>query len=85
MIESIVVVYGNQFTFDEASDALDEIPDILLNFSLINAEILNKSNLQAEKTAKTGEANIITIGSKNTIAERLEERNIKPSARYTKD
>lgn len=43
MIESIVVVYGNQFTFDEASDALDEIPDILLNFSLINAEILNKS------------------------------------------
>ena len=37
MIESIVVVYGNQFTFDEASDALDEIPDILLNFSLINA------------------------------------------------
>lgn len=26
MIESIVVVYGNQFTFDEASDALDEIP-----------------------------------------------------------
>ena len=41
MIESIVVVYGNQFTFDEASDALDEIPDILLNFSLINAEILN--------------------------------------------
>ena len=55
MIESIVVVYGNQFTFDEASDALDEIPDILLNFSLINAEILNKSNLQA---------NIITIGGK---------------------
>ena len=40
MIESIVVVYGNQFTFDEASDALDEIADILLNFSLINAEIL---------------------------------------------
>ena len=64
MIESIVVVYGNQFTFDEASDALDEIPDILLNFSLINAEILNKSNLQAEKTAKTGKANIITIGGK---------------------
>ena len=53
MIESIVVVYGNQFTFDEASDALDEIPDIL-----------NKSNLQAEKTAKTGKANIITIGGK---------------------
>ena len=64
MIESIVVVYGNQFTFDEASDALDEIADILLNFSLINAEILNKSNLQAEKTAKTGKANIITIGGK---------------------
>jgi len=64
MIESIVVVYGNQFTFDEASDALDEIPDILLNFSLINAEILNKSNLQAEKTAKTGKVNIITIGGK---------------------
>ena len=68
MIESIVVVYGNQFTFDEASDALDEIPDILLNFSLINAEILNKSNLQAEKTAKTGKANIITIGE---VYERL--------------
>ena len=40
------------------------LKDILLNFSLINAEILNKSNLQAEKTAQTGKANIITIGGK---------------------
>lgn len=31
-------------------------PDILLNFSLINAEILNKSNLQAEKTGKDRES-----------------------------
>jgi hypothetical protein len=85
MIESIVVVYGNQFTFDEASDALDEIPDILLNFSLINAEILNKSNLQAEKTAKTGKANIITIGGKEYDCGKIGRKNIKPSARYTKD
>lgn len=53
MIEAIVLVFGNQFTFKEADDGLDEISSIILNFSLINAEIMNNTNIQAEETAKT--------------------------------
>lgn len=64
MIEAIVLVFGNQFTFDEADEGLDEISSIILNFSLINAEIMNKTNLQAEDVAKTLKTNIITIGGK---------------------
>lgn len=64
MLETIVKVYGEQFSFEEANDGLDEISDILLNFSMINAEILNKSNLQAEKAAKENLANTIMIGDK---------------------
>ena len=64
MLETIVKVYGEQFSFEEANDGLDEISDILLNFSMINAEILNKSNLQAEKAAKENSANTIMIGDK---------------------
>lgn len=52
MIEAIVLVFGNQFTFEEADDGLDEISSIILNFSLINAEIMNNTNIQAEETAK---------------------------------
>ena len=64
MVEAIVLVFGNQFTFDEADEGLDEISSIILNFSLINAEIMNKTNLQAEAVAKTFKTNVITIGGK---------------------
>ena len=64
MVEAIVLVCGNQFTFDEADEGLDEISSIILNFSLINAEIMNKTNLQAEAVAKTLKTNVITIGGK---------------------
>ena len=64
MVEAIVLVFGNQFTFDEADEGLDEISSIILNFSLINAEIMNKTNSQAEAVAKTLKTNVITIGGK---------------------
>lgn len=64
MVEAIVQVFGNQFTFEEANDDLDEISSIILNFSLINAEIMNKTNIQAEKVAKSLKTNVITIGGK---------------------
>lgn len=64
MVEAIVLVFGNQFTFDEADEGLDEISSIILNFSLINAEIMNKTNLQAEAVAKTLKTNVITIDGK---------------------
>ena len=47
MLEAIVMVFDNQFNFDEADEGLDEISSIILNFSLINAEIMNKTNLHA--------------------------------------
>lgn len=62
MIEAIVAVYGNQFTFDEANDEFDEVSSIMLNFSLINAEILNKTTLQAKQLAETKKTNVIVIG-----------------------
>jgi len=64
MVEAIVLVFDNQFTFDEANDGLDEISSIILNFSLINAEIMNKTNLQAEAVAKTLKTNVITVDGK---------------------
>lgn len=64
MIEAIVLVFDNQFTFDEANDGLDEISSIILNFSIINAEIMNKTNLQAEAVAKTLKTNVITVAGK---------------------
>lgn len=47
-----------------SDDGLDEISSIILNFSLINAEIMNNTNIQAEETAKTLKTNIITVGGK---------------------
>lgn len=64
MVEAIVLVFDNQFTFNEANDGLDEISSIILNFSLINAEIMNKTNLQAETVAKTLKTNVITVAGK---------------------
>ena len=64
MVEAIVLVFGNQFTFDEADEGLDEISSIILNFSLINVEIMNKMNLQTEEAAKTLKTNVITIKGK---------------------
>lgn len=64
MIDAIVLVFGSQFTFDEADEGLDEISSIILNFSLINAEIMNKTNLQAEAVAKTLKTNVIIIDGK---------------------
>lgn len=64
MLEAIVMVYGNQFSFDEADEGLDEISSIILNFSLINAEIMNKTNLQAKQVAETMKTNVITVSGK---------------------
>jgi len=64
MVEAIVAVYGNQFTFDEANEELDEISSIILNFSLINAEIMNKTNIQAEQIVETKKTSIIAINGK---------------------
>lgn len=64
MVEAIVLVFDNQFTFDEVDEGLDEISSIILNFSLINAEIMNKTNLQAEQVAKTLKTNVITVAGK---------------------
>lgn len=64
MIEAIVLVYDNQFTFDEADEGIDEVSGIMLNFSLINAEIMNKTNLQAKQVAESLKTNIITVSGK---------------------
>lgn len=64
MIEAIIVVFDNQFTFAEADEGLDEISSIILHFSLINAEIMNKTNLQAEEVAKTLKTNVIQVAGK---------------------
>ena len=77
MVEAIVLVYGNQFTFDEANDGLDEISSIILNFSLINAEIMNKTNLQAEAVAKTLKTNVITIAGKEYESGKIGRKKYK--------
>lgn len=64
MIEAIVLVFDKQFTFDEADEGLDEISSIILNFSLINTEIMNKTNLQAKQVAESLKTNIITFAGK---------------------
>lgn len=64
MIETIVAVFDNQFTFDEVDKELDEVSSIILHFSLINAEIMNKTNLQAEEAAKTLKTNVIQVDGK---------------------
>ena len=77
MVKTIVAVYGEQFSFEEATDALDEISEILLNFSMINAEIMNKSKLQAEKTAKTDKANVIEIHGKEYTCGKIGRKKYK--------
>lgn len=77
MVEAIVLVYGNQFTFDEANDGLDEISSIILNFSLINAEIMNKTNLQAEAVAETLKTNVITIAGKEYESGKIGRKKYK--------
>lgn len=47
-----------------SDEDLDEISSILLNFSLINAEILNKTNLQAHEVAKTKKISTIVIAGR---------------------
>lgn len=64
MLEAIVEVYNNAFSFDEADEGLDEVSSIILNFSLINAEIMNKTNIQAQELAKTKKTSVITVGGK---------------------
>lgn len=77
MVEAIVLVFGNQFTFEEANDGLDEISSIILNFSLINAEIMNKTNLQAEAVAKTLKTNVITIAGKEYESGKIGRKKYK--------
>lgn len=40
MINTIVLVYDNQFTFEEANETLEDVSEIIFNFGLINANIL---------------------------------------------
>jgi hypothetical protein len=64
MLRAIVAIYGNQFTFEDADESLEEIPDILNNFSLINQEIKNKSDLLAEKARDEKKINSIVLAGK---------------------
>ena len=52
MVEAIVVVYGNQFTFDEANAELEDVAQIIFNFALINANIIKRMADQAEDAKK---------------------------------
>ncbi|MBE5936049.1 MAG: hypothetical protein E7262_09700 [Lachnospiraceae bacterium] len=51
MVEVIVFVYDNAFTVDDINDDLD-VPEIMFHFSLINAEVMNKVNLQTDVAKK---------------------------------
>ena len=82
MIRSIVKVYGDQFTFEEAEGELDEIADIILNFSMINAEISNKSELQAQKCAESGKANVIRIAGKEYSSGKIGRKKYKIFREY---
>ena len=51
MVEAIVYVYDNAFTAQDINEDLD-VPEIMFHFSLINAEVLNKVNLQVDIAKK---------------------------------
>lgn len=77
MIQAIVDVYDNQFTFEEACDALDEVADVIFNFSLINTEILEKTNSLAKEKAKTKKTNTITIKGKEYECGKITRKKYK--------
>ena len=52
MIEAIVLVFGNQFTFEEANAELTDVSQIIFNFALINANIIKRLAEQAKDAKK---------------------------------
>ena len=52
MINTIVLVYDNQFTFEEANESLEDVSEIIFNFGLINANILKKLKDEAAGAKK---------------------------------
>ena len=52
MINTIVLVYDNQFTFEEANESLEDVSEIIFNFGLINANILKKLKDEATGVKK---------------------------------
>ncbi len=52
MINTIVLVYDNQFTFEEANKSLEDVSEIIFNFGLINANILKKFKDEAAGAKK---------------------------------
>lgn len=51
MINTIVSVYDNKFTFEDVEKELD-ISDIILNFTMVDVEIAEKMNNKIEKIKK---------------------------------
>lgn len=51
-INRIVLVYDNQFTFEEANESLEDVSEIIFNFGLINANILKKLKDEAAGAKK---------------------------------
>ena len=49
---TIVLVYDNQFTFEEANESLEDVSEIIFNFGLINANILKKLKDEAAGAKK---------------------------------
>ena len=52
MINTIVLVYDNQFTFNEANEEMKDVSQIIFNFALINANIIKRLGEQAEDAKK---------------------------------
>ena len=52
MVEAIVQVFGNQFTFEEANAELADVSQIIFNFALINANIIKRLAEQTEDAKK---------------------------------
>ena len=52
MVEAIVLVFDNQFTFDEVNEELADVSQIIFNFALINANIIKRLGEQAEDAKK---------------------------------
>lgn len=51
MVDCIVAVYDNQFTVDDVNNNLD-VPEIIFNYSIINAEIMSSLFNQAADAKK---------------------------------
>ena len=52
MVNAIVEIYDNQFTFNEANEEMKDVSQIIFNFALINANIIKRLGEQAEDAKK---------------------------------